>query len=297
MSGVAPTSTLNSSINRGCATPVVSDGPPLPSRNTATLAGWNEGEGVVETVDSGVMVGVPVVAGVPVGAGERVEDGEGVGVTVSAVVGVGDCVSAGDDVGTADCEGVMLGVELEEPVMDAESPNEIEGVPVEAGVLEAAALPVADEDGVTEGVLDCVGVCDDEAVEDGVLEHDGHTGGEENGAAVTPRNTVFVGATASTSTALVAVLYAYSLVGDVAYSINTPHTPSCRPAREMMAVPDSSSMAEVGVCRAHTPPVEVNSAMLLVVSAAVSVVHRVVAEANTNPYGDVVAGMVSTPLG
>ena len=68
--------------------------------------------------------------------------------------------------------------------------------------------------------------------------------------------------------------------------MNTPQS-SARPAREMMAVPLSSSMAGVGVCRAQVPAAPaallVYCAMLLAVRDAVSVDQMEVAEENTKP--------------
>ena len=57
-----------------------------------------------------------------------------------------------------------------------------------------------------------------------------------------------------------------------------------------MGTPDSNSIASVGVCRVHPPPCDVvpspiHCAMLFTVSAAVSVIHRLLGPANTNPYG------------
>ena len=101
---------------------------------------------------------------------------------------------------------------------------------------------------------------------------------------MTPRNTVFVGAVARTVFVFVAVLYEYSLVGEVTYSINTPHA-SGRPAMEMIIVPDSINMAALGACRVHDVPDPVYCAMLFTVSDAVSVIQMEPVEAQTNPYG------------
>ena len=131
---------------------------------------------------------------------------------------------------------------------------------------------------------------------DGVPDDDGATLGEQfavaalntgatlYGAAVTPRNCVLVGADASTVLTSVAVLNEYSVVLEVAYSINTPH-PSLRPAREMIVARDCRSMEEVGVCRVHVPLAAVYCAMLLLVVFAVSVIQSDVELAHTNPYG------------
>ena len=75
----------------------------------------------------------------------------------------------------------------------------------------------------------------------------------------------------------------------MAYSTKYPHD-SDRPAMEMIAAPASSSMAGVGDCRIHPPPDDVvpspsHCAMLLVNTSAVSVIHRLLGPANTNPYG------------
>ena len=82
----------------------------------------------------------------------------------------------------------------------------------------------------------------------------------------------------------VLVLYEYSLVGEVRYSMTTPHT-SARPAIEMIIVPDSIDMAAVGVCRVHAVPDPVYCATLLVPRLAVSVIQTDLEDAHTNPYG------------
>ena len=226
-SGVAPTpSTRYSSMNRGCATPVTSEATPVPRRSTATLAGSNEGDGVVVAVGVTVEAGDDVTAGVPVDTGVWVVDDEDVGVTVSA----GDGVSAAVPVA------VLVAVATGEPVMDADNPYDTDGVPVETGVPVsvllgdgvAVGVPVREPVCVlvSVGVPVCVPVDADVSVQDGVdvrvtvdagvPVHDGHAASTTNGAAVTPRNTVLVGAVASTEAALVAVLKEYSLVGEVA---------------------------------------------------------------------------------
>ena len=124
---------------------------------------------------------------------------------------------------------------------------------VEVGVL----VLVAEDDGVTVGEMvevddgDGVWVVEGVVLDDGVVvpvgveEHDAYTGATEYGAAVTPRNTVLVGAVASTDFVSVTVLYEYSVVGDVRYSINAPQS-SARPAMEMIIVPLSINMAAEG---------------------------------------------------
>ena len=133
---------------------------------------------------------------------------------------------------------------------------------------------------------------------EGVAEHDpSNTGATEYGAEVTPRNTVFTGAVARTVLTSEPVLYAYSLVGEVRYSINTPHT-SDRPAMEMIMVPLSINMADVGVCRDHVVPDPVYCAMLLTVSDAVSVIQIAVESGvNTKPNGFVVVLSMRVPEG
>ena len=79
-----------------------------------------------------------------------------------------------------------------------------------------------------------------------------------------------IGAVASTLATSVPVLYAYSVVGDVAYSINVLQ-PSARPASDTIIALASSSMAAVEGCRAQLEPDDVYCAMLLIVSALVSV--------------------------
>ena len=76
-----------------------------------------------------------------------------------------------------------------------------------------------------------------------------------------------------------------------------PHAPSCRPAREMIVVPDSSSMAAVGVCRVHVEATEVYCAMLFTVGAVVSVAQIELALENTNPYGLVAVATIRVPPG
>ena len=91
-------------------------------------------------------------------------------------------------------------------------------------------------------------------------------------------------------------MYAYSLVGEVAYSMKTPQ-PSTRPAMEMIMVPDSSSMAAVGGRRVHVMPDPMYSAMLLEVRAVVSVAQMAVELANTNPNGLVVVESIKVAAG
>ena len=192
---------------------------------------------------------------------------------VSVLDGVTDGVAVTDD--------VHVGVPVRVPVPDAVRALVDDGVlgvdAVLVGVFEGVAVPDAENEDV--GVL----VAAAEVVGVGVDEHDDHTYTEEYGALVTPRNTVFEGAVASVAATSLTVLYEYSVVGEVAYSIKTPQS-SDRPAMEMIIAPDSSSMAGVGVCR-DQDVVFTYLAMLLVVSAATSVDQMVDASANTNPYG------------
>lgn len=244
---------------------------------------------VLDRVAAGVSVGLRVAAAVPVlecvgvcvadlvPVGVTVTCGELVatGVTVLAPLGVGDTVLAPDGVGDIVLAPVPVGV----------APNDLVGVGVDGGVTDSVTGGEADRLGVGEVVAS-----DDEVgVTEGVLVHDGHTGAVTAGAITTPRNAVRGADTAIVVFASVPVLYEYSVWGDVAYSTKYPHA-SSRPAREMMALPDSSSMASVGVCRVHPPPWEVvpsptHCAMLLVNRSAVSVIHRLLGPANTNPYG------------
>jgi len=149
--------------------------------------------------------------------------------------------------------------------------------------VEAGDLVTVDEL-VGGGVLLDVPVVDGVPVVVGVPVHDGHTGRDTYGAMVTPRNAVLARAMASVALVLVIELYEYSLVGEVAYNTNAPQL-SDRPAMEMIMVPDSSSMAAVGVCRVHAVPEMLYCAILFVARLAVSVIHTEVAEAHTNPYG------------
>ena len=84
-SGVAPGSTLNSSINRSCATPDTIAAP-LPTRKTATLAGLNEGEGVPVLVRVGVGVVVSAADGDAVDVSVMGGVVDGVDVLVAAAV-------------------------------------------------------------------------------------------------------------------------------------------------------------------------------------------------------------------
>ena len=69
VSGADPGVTLNSSMNKSCATPDTIAAAPDPTRSTATLAGSNEGEGVPVLVYEGEGVDVSVIGGVVDGAG------------------------------------------------------------------------------------------------------------------------------------------------------------------------------------------------------------------------------------
>ena len=95
---------------------------------------------------------------------------------------------------------------------------------------------------------------------------------------------MLVGAVASTNFVSLAVLYEYSLVGEVRYSIKAPHN-SDRPAMEMIIVPLSINIVAVGVCRVQVVPDPVYCAMLVDVVLAVSVIQIVVLNAHTNPNG------------
>ena len=96
---------------------------------------------------------------------------------------------------------------------------------------------------------------------------------------------------------MLTVSYEYSVVGEVRYSMNTPHT-SARPAIEMIIVPDSIDMAAVGVCRVHVEPDPVYCATLFTVSDAVSVVQIAVESGeNTNPNGFVDVLSMRVPEG
>ena len=66
--------------------------------------------------------------------------------------------------------------------------------------------------------------------------------------------------------------------------MNAPQL-SDRPVMEMIMVPDSSSMAAVGVCRVHVTPDPVYNAMLFTARLAVSVIQIEPDDAHTNPYG------------
>ena len=104
----------------------------------------------------------------------------------------------------AEDDAVLLAVLVTVSTADLEAVGELVG--------GAVALGVAVIDAVVLGVPVVGGV----PVADGVPVHDGHTGGVRYGAAVTPRNTVLERAMASVDLVLVIVLYAYSLVGEVA---------------------------------------------------------------------------------
>ena len=126
-----------------------------------------------------------------------------------------------------------------------------------------------------------------------------NSGKSEYGAGVTPRNTVLAGAVASTVFVLVTVLYEYSFVGDVRYSMNKPvvkQGASSRPAMEMIMTPLSINAAEPS-CRVQAVPLLVYCAMLLVNVATVSVAHIEVVLENTNPYGRVEVPTNSVPGG
>ena len=96
-----------------------------------------------------------------------------------------------------------------------------------------------------------------------------------------------IGAVASTLATSVSVLYAYSVVGDVVYSINVLQ-PSVRPASDTIIALVSSNMAKVGGCRAQLEPDDVYCAMLLIVSALVSVaqIEVVFEKTKLNSFAD-----------
>ena len=243
-----PTAVVYSSTNSACAIPDVMADAPVPTRSTARFSGFIGGAA------EGVAVGVAV------DVAERV--GEPVAVDVNA----------GEVVGVRELVGVTVAVP------DALAPNVTAGVPVLAllGVNEL----VKELLGETELVTALLGV----AVPDGVMLQ--KSGAVKYGAGVTPRKTVLEGADASTVLTNVTVLYEYSVVGEVRYSMNAPHVArdSFRPAMEMIMVPDSIN-APVGTERVQVVPDPVYSAMLLVVSAVVSVDQMAVEPANTKPNG------------
>ena len=265
--------------------PAISNFPPPPPHPSSPLV--LVGVPVPERVPVGT--GVPVLAGVAAGVagllgdtvmgGVWVDDGvvETDGEELTLDVSDDDVVTAGvlvavDVVVTAavpvvEEEGVLVpvgaGVRLPVPVSDGvtEPVLVIAGVRVLDAVTLDVLVAVGDTDGpavlVTDAVPVDAGVTDTDGATVPLEEQDGHTGTAAYGAAVTPRNTVFVGAVATVALVIVAVLKEYSLDGEVAYSMYAPHAPSCRPAREMMAVPDSSSMEGVGVFRVQVVPTAV----------------------------------------
>lgn len=186
---------------------------------------------------------------------------------------------------------------------DAVVDRVLEGEAVVERVSEEEAVPdfVPDGDAVldlvpdAEPLLDLVDVEDLDAVTEDVAEHEGHVKSTV-GALATPRNTVLAAATASTRDVSDAGVYAYSVVGEVAYSMYNPH-PSSLPARDMMRTPDSSFIPAVGVFRLHTVPASVYLPRLVVVVAAVSAIHRMDVDWNTHPYGLVVDATSSLPAG
>ena len=64
---------------------------------------------------------------------------------------------------------------------------------------------------------------------------------------------------------------------------------SARPVKESIAIPGCNDMAAVGICRVHDPD-PVYCAMLFTARLAVSVIHREVADAHTNPNGAKLVG-------
>ena len=180
-----------SSMYTGAATPAANT-EPLPTRTTARLTALN---GVK------VEVGVAVAAEVDVGVDVNVMDGVRAEVPVcdDVCVSVGAAVLVGEDV-TVDS-----GVSLDDGLL----PRDREAELVCDELAVALVVPVDEADGVLVMVLDPV-------VEGVQLAH---TGGAAYGAAVTPRNTVLVGAVASTALTPFTVSYEYSLVADERYSM------------------------------------------------------------------------------
>ena len=81
-----PGVTLNSSMNKSCATPDTIAAAPDPTRSTATLAGSNEGEGVPVLVYEGEGVVVRAADGDAVDVSVMGGVMDGVGVVVRAAV-------------------------------------------------------------------------------------------------------------------------------------------------------------------------------------------------------------------
>ena len=291
-----PAWVVNSSTYTGAAIPDANAVPP-PTRTTARLNALN-GETVGVGVD--VETGVTVAVAEPDGVAERVAelvwvdtaDNDGTAVTLAVLVEVGKGVPVMDGLVPSEIDaepvweelGVMLDVSVAEDdavllaVLDPVAAADL--VPVVEPVGGAVVLGVA----VIDAVVLAVPVLEGVPVAEGVPVHDGHTGRDRCGAAVTPRNTVLERAMASVDLVLVIALYAYSLVGEVAYRTNAPQL-SDRPAREMIMVPDSSNMAAVGVCRVQVVPDPVYCAMLFVARLAVSVIQMDPVDCHTNPNG------------
>ena len=319
-----PASVVYSSTYTGAPTPVVMAAPPLPTRTTARPVATN-GAAVPVGVAVGVTDPVGVREGVALCVREDVDEKEDVGVSVPVGVNDGALELVAVDDGETVFAGVVDAVDVSAPVLENEEVPDIVwlGVPVLVTVELAVCVVVLVTDGVKVNDAEFVGdtvvlgvtVNEDDCVRvpvcvvvavrvpvgvtEGVLvdvdEHDAHVYTAEYGATVTPRNAVLAGAVAREAFTSITVLYEYSVVGEVAYNINTPHD-SFRPAIEMIIAPDSSSMAAVGVCRAHDV-VFTYLAMLLVVSAAVSVDQMVAVLENTNPYGFVLGPNMSATVG
>ena len=218
------------------------------------LPGVDDSAGVLVNVVAPDGEGVSVIAGVPVGTGDTVAAVVPVG-EIGLEVGVGDdpCdvvalargVTGGDRVTDAvtDCSelvAVLVGVDVldEEDVVDVvlvadtDAVVELDGDFVVVEVLDVDAVEVGVLDVDRVAVVELVGdfvvvdVLEVDAVDEGVLVkvcvgvavHDGQAGGTVLGAVATPRNKVLIGAVARIVLVLVAVLYEYSVVGDVMYS-------------------------------------------------------------------------------
>ena len=229
--------------------------------------------------------------------GVRVREGVCVRVRVCEGDCVRDCVlpgvNEGDDAMVGEAEELRVSDVLNDKEDDTDAVSDIEDDAVELtdDVNDAAEDEVGSALAVDVKVMVPEGVCaDGETVDELVAnceqEPAGHTGGVKYGAAVTPRNTEFAGADASTSLTNLTVSYEYSVVGEVMYSMNDLHAlpDSLRPTSEMMRVPDSIN-AFGGTARSQFPPMSENAAMLLIVVFAVSVIQTVVGEDHTNPYG------------
>ena len=132
------------------------------------------------------------------------------------------------------CDGDMTeGVVVAVTVAGGDADTDVDMVDVIALVAELDPVPA--------GVVDTAGVVE------GVMQP-GKGADTAAGAIVTPRNSVLIGAVAITVLTLVAVLYEYSVVGDVRYRTYAEKH-SNRPAMLAMSVPASIKMGT----RDHTP--------------------------------------------